>query len=198
MFKRPLSEVCSDIFTGIPPRNRVDEAADTRTVAVVGIRALTHDGTIDISAMERMEVADGARAPSALAKDDVLLSIRGNAPKCAIVQTDFPEPTYASGNLAVIRPDITKIDAAYLWAVIMQISRDAHHPLLTRATTQQLSIRVGSLHKLAIWLPDIRQQKRIAEVALALRDAVTAEREALELGARTFDAFLKQELAHHE
>lgn len=196
--KRPLSEVCIDIFTGIPPRSRADASGNTEAVSIVGIRALTHDGQIEPSAMERMDVAVGSRALPVLAKNDVVLSIRGNAPKCAIVQTEFSPPAYASGNVAVIRPDSAKVVPAYLWAVMMQISRDARHPLLTRATTQQLSIRVGSLHKLPIYLPDFSEQTRIGEAALALRDAVTAEREALELGVKTFDTFLKQAVMRHE
>jgi len=194
-----LSEVCFRIFTGIPPRNRVDKLQGSLSVPVLGIRALTHDGTIDPVAMEKMEVAGGPRPSQPnLCKHDVVLSIRGNMPKCALVQVDFPEPTYASGNLAVIRPDPAKVDPAYLWAIIMRVSRDIRHPLLTRATTQQLSIRVGGLHKLPVWVPPLSEQKRIGEAALALRDAVTAERRALEVGEQTFDSFLLEAVEHYE
>jgi hypothetical protein len=199
MSTRHLSEICIRIFTGIPPRSRVEKLPGALTVPVVGIRALTHDGNLDPSAIEEMQIAGGPRPPQPnLSKDDILLSIRGNMPKCAIVQADFPEPTYASGNLAVIRPDPADVDPAFLWAIMMRISRDVRHPLLTRATTQQLSIRVGSLHKLPVWVPPLADQKRIGEAALALRDAVAAERRALNVGKQTFNAFLEEAVAPHE
>jgi hypothetical protein len=191
VFTRPLSELCARIFTGIPPRSRVDTLPGALTLPIVGIKALTHAGTIDHVALETLGVAGGPRpSQESICKNDVLLSIRGNMPKCALVQDDFAEPTYASGNLAVLRPDSEKIDPSYLWTVMMRVCRDAHHPLLTRATTQQLSIRVGSLYNLAVPLPPLPEQHLIGETALALRDAITAERCALEAGEKTFNAFL--------
>jgi NitT/TauT family transport system substrate-binding protein len=43
----PLSEICFRIFTWVPLRSRVDKLQGTLSVPVLGIRALTHDGTID-------------------------------------------------------------------------------------------------------------------------------------------------------
>jgi hypothetical protein len=192
MLTRPLSELCSRIFTGIPARNRGD-LLGTLPVAVVGIRALTPDGGIDQNALERVILAGPPRPlQTAVSANDVLLSIRGNMPKCALVQGEFSEPTYASGNLVVLRPNVEMVDPGYLWTIMMRICRDAHHPLLTRATTQQLSIRIGSLHKLHLLVPKLSEQKNIGHTALALRDAILAERRALEAGEQTFNAFLAE------
>lgn len=194
----PLSELCNQIFTGLPPRSRADAQNTGCAVPVVGIRALTHDGSIDDSAIESMEVI--ARAQTTrfhLLRNDLLLSIRGHVPKCAIVQKDFSAPTFASGNLAVIRPDPDKIEPSYLWTVMMQICRTPNHPLLTRASTQQLYIRLGSLERLPIQVPEKTEQRKIAETALALRDAVIAERGALEIGIRTFNSLLNHIAARH-
>jgi restriction endonuclease S subunit len=189
-----LRELCLDLYSGLPPRARAKtEQLSTRCVPIVGVRTLTREGTIDICGLEKMEVTGHLpRSRSALRKGDVLLTIRGSAVKCALLSAEFPEPTYASGNLAVIRPNPELLDSGFVWALLMRISQDEFHPLLTRATTQQLSIRITDLSKLSVPELPLNRQQAIGKVALALRDAVIAGRAAIAMGEQTFSAFLSE------
>lgn len=158
---------------------------------VVGIRTLTSDGTLDFAQFDEFHsVADLPNSARMLQPGDVLLSIRGSLPKTSMIEYPFSKPTYASGNLAVLRPDCEQLDSAYLWSFLFRISRDEHHPLLTRASTQQLSIRISDLESLQVPIPSLPEQQAIGRAALALRDCIRAQRDVLEQGDRTFRAFL--------
>jgi restriction endonuclease S subunit len=196
MQSAPLRHVCFDLYSGLPPRARAQSDQDSNSsVPIVGVRTLTRDGTIDLGELESMEISGATpRSQSPLRRGDVLLTIRGSAVKCGFLTTDFAEPTYASGNLAVIRPDPERLDSSFLWAFLMRVARDEFHPLLTRATTQQLSIRITDLSKLSTPLPPLERQRAVGEAAVALRDAVAAARQAVATGERTFSSFLSEKV----
>lgn len=186
----PLKSACEVIFTGLPPRLRVKSDSSGLPVRVLGLRAINNDGAVHPGFFETYDLLESPpRSARPLEKDDVLLSIRGSAPKTALIEVNFEDATYASGNLAVLRPKRDSLDASYLWSFLMGICSNPSHPLLTRATTQQLSIRMSDLSNLTVRMPDMKDQREIGAAALALRDAVTAEREALQHGERTFRAF---------
>jgi len=123
---------------------------------------------------------------------DVLMTIRGSAPKTAIVESAFSKATFPSGNLAVLRPDQSKVVASYLWSFLSNVFRKDHHPLLTRASTQQLSIRMSDLARFEIPIAPLHKQRAIGEAALALRNALIAQQKAATQGERTFVAFLAE------
>ena len=184
----PLSEIAR-VFGGVPPRSR---SADGHRVHLVGVRALSREGSLDPDLLDDMLVGSLPSPELLLREADVLLTIRGNTPKCAIVQPSSLNRAYPSGNVAVVRAADEVVSPAYLWAYLLKVSRDEHHPILNRATTQQLSIRMHELQGLKVPLPPKRTQEAIGEAALAIRDAVLAERAALAAGERLFTGFLTE------
>jgi len=187
-----LGALCTAIFTGLPPRLKAGQAASSPFSApVIGIKSLTHDGCIEPGLVERYALDKPlTEASRPLLPGDVLFTIRGSAVKTGLVEHSFDESTYASGNLAVLRPDRTRLAPAFLWACAKAICEDERHPLLTRASTGQLAIRVAALARLPLPLPSLGEQQEIGCAALALRKAVTAQRETLRRSERTLHAFL--------
>lgn len=189
---RPLRNLCENIFTGLAPRLKASLGnAGSEILPIVGIRSVTQEGKLDIHRLETFHLEGGK--PSSilpLQPGDVLMTIRGSTPKATIVEQPFDSSTFASGNLAVLRPDTSQVDARYLWSFIISICRSSTHPLLTRATTQQLSIRISNLTNLQVPLPSLERQKAVGAATLALRDALIAQQEAIAQGERTFEAFL--------
>ena len=187
-----LHSLCTDIFTGLPPRLKATGAfTATNAIRMVGIRTITADGALNLGMLEEFHASSELpNSAQPLELGDVLLSIRGSLPKCAPVEEAFSQNTFASGNLAVLRPDSTQLDSSYLWSVLLRICHDEHHPLLTRATTQQLSIRISELSAVRIPQPSLDEQRAVGRAALALRNAVRTQRDALIQGERTMRAFL--------
>ncbi len=189
-----LSEVCEQIFTGLPPRLKaLPGAAVLTSFPLIGIRAITSDGQLDIQQIE--EFSFEGKLPKyirSLVQGDVLMTIRGSNPKAAIVESAFNETTYPSGNLAVLRADQSKIVPSYLWSYLSNAFKQDYHPLLTRATTQQLSIRMADLTKLKIPYIPMNKQRAIGNATLALRNAVITQKKVVAQSEKTFVAFLAE------
>jgi hypothetical protein len=188
-----LSSLCDHIFTGIPPRAKSVANSSESRIPVIGIRAITNDGILNPEGFDFYELPGSLPKPiRPLQRGDVLMSIRGNAPKSSLIECDFDAPTFASGNLAVLRPNAALMDSTYLWCVLMSICATRSHPLLTRATTGQLAVRISALSALQISVPNLADQQLIGAAGLALRAAINSERQALLRGERMFAAFFQK------
>jgi hypothetical protein len=96
-----------------------------------------------------------------LRQNDVLLTIVGSIGRSAVVVE--PRPAVLQRNVAVLRPRAGTLDSRYLFHSVQDIAFQAQ---LQRATNQssQAGAYLGKLKEVAIPLPAIAEQRRIAAI----------------------------------
>ncbi len=186
----PLSEITDRIFSGFPSLGRdADDSLDA--VPAIGLRALGSDGRILRDEFDRVRVPISRRLrENQVQQHDILVTVRGSLAKTVLIAEEFASPTYASGNIAVIRPNVARIDPRYLWAWTQAIFVDQVE-LLRRGSTGQLGVTIDDLRNLLVPLPPPAEQRRVAEAAEKMLHFRYAQQEVMEAGERTFRALLQ-------
>ena len=164
MNKVQLSDLCIDIFTGIPGSylQACNDSAAAYFCAVNG-SALTADGEVsaaDLQPVKALGERDLARFK--LLEGDVLLLSRGSSMKAALVSAQIAAlNTVPSANLVVIRPDSTRLKGELL---VAYFNSDAGQLWLEQSSvgTSIRNLPAGVIKSLELKVPQMDTQHDIA------------------------------------
>lgn len=153
-----------DLRTGYQYRSAKDiEPRDNSSYCAVQLNSLTDDAQINWDGLEKIHF-DINPEPYLLKSGDVLLPLRGNR-TLAVVVRDPPSGALAVGHLAILTPDVQKVDSDYLawyWNHA-DICKRRENELSKGTNIQFISIR--DCRKFAIALPNLEKQRQIARIA---------------------------------
>lgn len=168
MTKHYLLEELGQIRNGYSYRFAKDlEPKDDWNYQAVQLSALTEEGDIDWSKLEPIRF-DGNPAQYLLHPGDVLFPLRGSR-SCAAVVRDPPKDALAVGHWAVLTPDPTMVDSAYIawyW----------NHPDVAKRREREMSkgsnmqfISMRDCRGFSVDLPSLVRQQQISRVAYLRR-----------------------------
>lgn len=186
----PLSQIC-EIFAGLPAGAKA--STDGVSVNVIGIRSVLGDGRVDLSAPEILHVPSRPEAKKAIAHQDILLALRGTPKAGLVLGSDFPT-TYASSNLAILRPN-AQVDPVFLWALVQRECREEGQLATFAAGSVQRSLRVKDIALLEVTIPPLEVQRAIGRTVTALQKTIAAQRDATTAAEQMMDAFLTESLS---
>jgi type I restriction enzyme, S subunit len=95
-----------------------------------------------------------------IAAGDVLLSIVGTIGRVAVVEEDIL-PFTLQRSVAVIKPDLSKIDSRYLMYCLMSMSNDLNSQ--SRGAAQK-GIYLKQLRSFTVKYPDLEEQQRVVSI----------------------------------
>jgi restriction endonuclease S subunit len=194
MHKFQLSDLCADIFTGIPGSylQACTDNAEADFHAVNG-SALTADGEVSAADLQPVQVlAERDLARFKLLEGDVLLLSRGSSMKAALVTAQIAAlNTVPSANLVVIRPDSTKLKGELL---VAYFNSDIGQ-LWLEQNSVGASIRnlpAGVIKSLELKVPQMNTQHDIAALFHANLNTQKAGAAMLMQQKRVADAAIQQ------
>lgn len=148
-----LSDIC-DVYDGTHQTPQYTDSG-IRFVSVENINALYDTQKyISVDAFEKYKIKPQ--------KNDVLMTRIGSIGTCAVVDRDEPLAYYVS--LALLRPNLSKINSYYLKYVIE--SKQGRKELRKRTLVNAVPIKVnmGEIGKIKIPVPPIEVQKEIVSI----------------------------------
>lgn len=142
-------------------------------VSFVKIESITGEGQINPAKLAYInEETNSLLARSILQKDDLLFSIAGTIGRVARVTSEVL-PANTNQALAIIRPDQLKVDVGYLLYCLRDKDR-IQDALSLVVQSVQANLSLSELSAIQIPLPELSEQRAIAEVLGALDDKIAA------------------------
>jgi len=164
MTRRCLLGELGQLRSGYSYRSARDlEPEDDANYQAVQLSALTQDGQIDWSQLERIRF-DGNPKQYLLHSGDVLFPLRGSRTLAAVVQ-DPPNNALAVGHWAVLTPDQEKVDGEYIawyWNH-PDVSKRREHEMSKGSNMQFISN--PDCRSFMVELPSLARQQQISRVA---------------------------------
>ncbi|GGL92975.1 hypothetical protein GCM10010840_33830 [Deinococcus aerolatus] len=160
--------------------------SEYRILQISNLRDLTVQPHED----DRKEFLDGPRAAEhAVQAGQILISLRGSALKAAVVEQDLPD-TVVSNSLTTLVPRPDLADPYFLAALLNSAHMQQRvTPLFTGITVQ--GIPLAKFRKLAIHLPVLSEQQKLARVLRALAEYRRAVQGVLTLREEEIEAHLQ-------
>ncbi|WP_158225864.1 restriction endonuclease subunit S [Glutamicibacter sp. BW78] len=132
-------------------------------------------------------------ARSIIETDDILFSIAGTIGRVARAQpSDLPANTNQA--VAIIRPDIHKIDRGFLYYCLRDTDRIARARTRVVQSVQQ-NLSLAEVSNIELPIPSLPEQRAIAATLGALDDKIESNRRAAELATEAIDALALELLA---
>lgn len=101
-----------------------------------------------------------------------------------------PAPLLHGMNLLVVRPDNAQCDSVFLESLFQHYRRVGIFRSLSSRAVGQASINQGKIKSLPIYLPPLREQKKIATVLQAVDEKIAAEEDHKRALEELFDTLL--------
>lgn len=190
--KTKLKKIAS-IQMGYSFRSRI-EAKDSGEVAVIQMKDLTDDNSVDCSGLIRVDM-ELPKAHHIVRVGDLIFRSRGLTATSAIL-TDDPGVAVVSAPLLRIRVDEQLVLPEYLNWFISQTTAQSY--LASRAMgTAQKMITKETLEGIEVFLPSLKRQREITELA-ALADKEQRLLSRLALKRRQYTSTILMQLAQGE
>jgi type I restriction enzyme S subunit len=110
-----------------------------------------------------------------LQPNDILVNSTGEGTLGRVAQIKtISEPTTVDSHVTILRPDPNLVDPAFLGCVIRKLQPDIEQ--MAEGSTGQTELSRARLGELEIEIPELGEQKRIAEVLGALDDKIELNR----------------------
>jgi type I restriction enzyme S subunit len=170
-----LREVTQRITKGTTPTMAGGGFVPTG-VNFIKVESITESGRIERDKLTHIDTATHAHlARSILEEDDVLFTIAGTIGRSTVVPSSIL-PANTNQAVAIVRPDKSRILPRYLYYALRDDKRLAE--VLSRVVQSvQANFSLGELAAIRVSLPQMAEQRAIAEVLARLDDKMEANRQ---------------------
>lgn len=185
--KTTIGEI-AEIRAGYTSRGRL-ECSPEGEVAIVQNKDIA-DGRVNLSGLERMELAAGTTM-NRVHRGDIVFRTKGASFCFALVEEEPERETIVASPLSLMRVREGAADSAYL---VWLLSQERMQAVLNSVAQGRLMkvVSKAALEKMELSLPPMEEQRRVAEIAGLSAEVCRLSHELAEMKAAYVRATLMQ------
>ena len=172
-----LSSLCSKIGSGATPRGGSAVYLEKGKFTLIRSQnildnAFNREGLVFIDSLAAKKLSNVT-----VEDRDLLLNITGDSvARCCLVDSSIL-PARVNQHVAIIRPDITKVNSSYLRYVFISRAMKSLMLSLAGAGATRNALTKSMIENLDIQLPSLFRQKQIADILGSLDDKIELNRQ---------------------